>query len=96
MGTYFLQNGVAGACGTVHPDSAMIVALETQTYAGGSLCGKTITITNQKNGQTATGTCADECPTCSSPGSVDLSKGMFQALGGTEAEGTFPITWVIG
>jgi len=74
----------------------MIVALQTETYAGGALCGKTITITNLKNGKTASGTCADECPTCDTPGSVDLSQGMFSALGGTEAEGEFDITWVIG
>jgi hypothetical protein len=74
----------------------MIVALQTETYAGGAMCGKSITITNLKNGKSASGTCADECPTCQSPGSVDLSKGFFSALGGTEAEGVFDIQWTIG
>lgn len=82
FGTWFTQNGVAGACGTVHSDSDLIVALDEQAYGpgcGNSVhCGKTITITDLATGNTAQGTVADCCPTCTNFGSVDMSTGLFQ------------------
>jgi len=93
VGTYFTQNGVEGACGQVHPDSAVICALDTPTYANGAHCGDTIMVTNTKNGKTVAVTVADECPSCTGPSSVDFSEGAFFALGGTVDEGEFPITW---
>lgn len=48
-----------------------IVALNAPQYSGGADCGKSITITNTDNGQTATATIVDECPGCGS-GSLDL------------------------
>ncbi|BGP29997.1 hypothetical protein JCM10296v2_001749 [Rhodotorula toruloides] len=93
--TFFFQNGVAGACGSVHSDSDYIVAMDSRMYAGGSHCGQTVHITNTNNGKTVTATVADECPTCSSSGSLDLSQGAFNAIG-SESDGVEPITWSFG
>jgi len=93
IATFFTQNGVAGACGKVNPDSALVAALETKTFANGAHCGKSVEITNKKNGKKATVKVADECPTCNNPQSIDLSTGAFKALGGTTEEGIFDIAW---
>lgn len=58
--TFFYQNNTPGACGKVHSDWDKVVALQTSAYAGGSNCGKKISVT--RNGKTVTGTVADECP----------------------------------
>ncbi|KIJ48871.1 hypothetical protein M422DRAFT_77601, partial [Sphaerobolus stellatus SS14] len=81
--TFFFQNGVPGACGTVHQDSDFIVALQTEQYANGVQCGRTITITDTDTGKTAVGTVADECPTCDGSGSIDLSEGLFEVFAPT-------------
>lgn len=94
QGTYFLQHNTAGACGKVHADSSTVVALDSRLYGGGKYCGKTIHITNTKNGKTVTATVADECPTCASQGSVDMSVGTFTQIA-TEEEGDVPIVWTI-
>jgi len=98
MGTYFLQNGVAGACGTVHADSFHVVALDYRTYGNTSqkskYCGKTIHITNTKNGKTVDAIVGDACPTCESSGSVDLSVGAFLEIA-TKEEGEVPIKWTM-
>lgn len=80
--TWFTQNGVAGACGTVHSDSDFIAALDSRTYGDtgsqSSYCGKTIRIS--AGGKSVDVVVADACPTCSNPSSVDLSEAAFQAL----------------
>lgn len=80
--TYYTQNGVAGNCGNVNPDSAWIVALPTATYAGGSNCGKQVTITRVSTGKTIQATVADSCPTCESrllaPVPIDTSSSAVQ------------------
>ncbi|GAA5856286.1 hypothetical protein JCM8547_000853 [Rhodosporidiobolus lusitaniae] len=88
--TFYYQNGVAGACGTVHSDSDMIIALESSVYANGAHCGKTVTITG--NGVTQTATVADECPSCVSSGSIDLSSGLFAKFASYDA-GVVEVTW---
>jgi len=93
VGTYYMQDGEAGDCGSYHSDNDIICALQTQTYAGGSNCGKMVQITNDLNHVTVTVLVADECPTCDNPQSIDLSQGAFKALGGTVDEGQFPISW---
>jgi hypothetical protein len=93
--TYYLQNGQAGACGQTNSDGALVCALFTSVYNNGANCGKTVRVTNVSNGKTVDVTAADECPTCDGPNYVDFSKGAFEALGGTEAEGMFPITYTI-
>jgi expansin (peptidoglycan-binding protein) len=80
--TYFYQNGVAGACGTVHSDSDFVAALDSSTYGDtgsqSSYCGKTIRVTWQDKSVDVV--VADACPTCANPSSVDLSVAAFQAL----------------
>ncbi|EIW51730.1 uncharacterized protein TRAVEDRAFT_32245 [Trametes versicolor FP-101664 SS1] len=94
--TFFFQKGIAGACGTVHPDSALIAAMQTERYGDlskqSSLCGKQVQITNTKNGKTVTVTIADACPTCGTGNDIDLSQGAFDQIA-TEEEGEVPISW---
>ncbi|CAE6437685.1 unnamed protein product [Rhizoctonia solani] len=82
--TYFYQNGVAGACGTVHSDDDYICAVDYRRYGDlgkqSDLCGKTARITNEANGKTITCTIADVCPTCNNANSMDLSVGAFRGL----------------
>ncbi|KAJ8296737.1 Expansin-like protein 1 [Rhodotorula toruloides] len=93
IATFFYQNGVAGNCGAVNPDSAMIVALPTATYANGAHCGQTVTITRVDTGNSIQAKVADSCPTCDNSSCLDLSTAAFKALGGTDAMGVFDITW---
>ncbi|GAA6010928.1 hypothetical protein JCM11491_004605 [Sporobolomyces phaffii] len=90
--TFYYQNGVAGACGGVASDSDKVVALQTSMYGSGGYCGKTITITNTATGASTTATVADECPSCSSSTSIDLSTGAFDAIG-SEDTGVLQVTW---
>jgi len=95
-GTFFKQNGVAGACGTVHSDNDFIAALDSRTYGntGGKSphCGKKMSITNTENGQSVQVTVADACPTCDNPNSVDLSVAAFKTLASLD-EGLISIKW---
>ncbi|GAA6031298.1 hypothetical protein NBRC10512_003304 [Rhodotorula toruloides] len=93
IATFFYQNGVAGNCGAVNPDSALIVALPTATYANGAHCGQTVTITRVDTGNSIQAKVADSCPTCDNSSCLDLSTAAFKALGGTDAMGVFDITW---
>jgi hypothetical protein len=92
VGTFYLQNGVAGACGQVNPDSAQICALQTVRYNNGANCGRQIRITNLNTGGHVVATVADECPTCDNENSVDMSVGTFTAIA-TEEQGEVPIAW---
>ncbi|KAL8277161.1 hypothetical protein RQP46_010409 [Phenoliferia psychrophenolica] len=90
--TYFTQNGVAGACGTVHSDSGYGVALYTSMYANGANCGRKILAKNSDTGASVTVTVWDECPTCNGATSVDFSEAAFLQLC-TINEGECPLTW---
>ncbi|KIJ48023.1 hypothetical protein M422DRAFT_248174 [Sphaerobolus stellatus SS14] len=90
--TFFFQNGEPGACGQVHKDTDLIVALQTTQYDNGVFCGRTLTITDTATGKTAVGTVADECPGCNGSGSIDLSEGLFEIFAPT-SQGTFPVSW---
>jgi expansin (peptidoglycan-binding protein) len=96
FGTWFTQNGVAGACGTVHQDSDHVVALDARTYGNtgqqSPLCGKTIEITDTDSGKTFDGVVADACPTCNNPSSVDMSTSLFQ-LFAPLSKGELNIKW---
>jgi rare lipoprotein A (peptidoglycan hydrolase) len=60
-----------------------------------ALCGKTITLTNTKNGKTVNAVIADTCPGCGDGGaSIDCSTGTFDALA-DESDGTFPVTFTL-
>ncbi|KIJ46271.1 hypothetical protein M422DRAFT_102028, partial [Sphaerobolus stellatus SS14] len=87
--TYFWQKGHAGACGQVHQDWDYVVALYTSNYHNGAHCWKKVLITDERTGATAVGVVADECPTCRGPGSIDLSKSLFDIFAPTR-DGTFP------
>lgn len=80
--TWFSQNGVAGACGTVHSDDDLIAALDYRSYgdlgAKSEYCGQKIRVSWQ--GKTVDVIVADACPTCYNSASVDLSKAAFEAL----------------
>ncbi|PCH38005.1 barwin-like endoglucanase [Wolfiporia cocos MD-104 SS10] len=94
--TYFYQNGVAGACGTVHSDYDMIAAIDQDRYgnsgAVSALCGQKVKITNPANGNTVTVTIADDCPTCRNSDSIDLSVGAFEQIADL-SEGIVSIDW---
>ncbi|KAF7338252.1 Barwin-like endoglucanase [Mycena venus] len=92
FGTWFMQNGVAGACGKVHKDSDFVVALETKTYAKGINCGRTVQLCDVSNNKCVNGLVADECPTCTNAQSVDMSQGMFKELAALSV-GEFKIQW---
>lgn len=89
--TYFYQGGNAGACGNYNSDSSYVVAIDSAMY-NGDLCGKKVKITNTATGATVTATVADECPTCASSGSLDLSVAAFQAIGNLN-DGVESIKW---
>ncbi|CAE7126338.1 unnamed protein product [Rhizoctonia solani] len=94
--TFFKQGGVAGACGTVHDDYDKVVALDYRRYGDtgkkSSDCGRTVVITNTKNGKTVTAKVADACPTCTNENCLDLSLGAFDQIA-TREEGMVPIAW---
>lgn len=92
--TWFYQHGTAGACGTVHQDTDKVIALDSAIYGGGKFCGKTVQLINVATGATTQATVADECPTCESADSIDLSQGAFNALTGSNLGlGEFDIAW---
>lgn len=85
-----------GACGWTNSGSDFIVAMNAPEWAGGNHCGQTVTITNNKNGNTQSAQVADLCPGCSY-GSLDMSTGLFAALNnGNMDDGVFPISWSFG
>jgi hypothetical protein len=88
--TYFAVG--LGACGWNNVASDYIVALNTAQYGSGSPgpeCGKSITISY--NGNTATATIADECPSCGY-GDLDFSQGLFEHFASTDV-GQFQMSW---
>lgn len=97
-GTFYYQNGNAGACDQYHSDSDKIVALDSQLYGNtgekSQYCGKSIQITNKANGKSVHAVVADACPTCDSKYSVDMSVGAFTEIA-DEATGEIDISWVL-
>ncbi|KAG6900847.1 hypothetical protein C0993_009965 [Termitomyces sp. T159_Od127] len=94
--TYFYQNGVAGACGTVHRDSDFIAAIDAARYGNtglrSPLCGKQVKITNLSNKKSVVVTIADACPTCNNENSIDLSEAAFKQIASLE-QGIVDIEW---
>lgn len=96
--------GPAGACGNVHSDSDVIVALSThgQWYPNPNekspFCGRKVMIWPAGEfagqGNTITATCADACPSCTHSGNdIDLSLGAWKAMGISQDVGVVPINW---
>lgn len=81
FGTWFTQNGVAGACGTVHKDSDFVFALPDEAYANGANCGRKMRVYDASHPDTfVDGLVTDECPTCDNQNCVDMSVAAFQVL----------------
>jgi len=78
FGTWFTQNGVAGACGKVHKDTDYVVALPTKAYAKGANCGRKVNIVDIRSGKSVQATVADECPTCDNNECLDMSLSLFK------------------
>ena len=103
-GTFFTQNGQAGACGDKHSDDDFLAAVDWQIYSPGNIkcdikspwCGQLITIFEAKNhNNNITALVADCCPTCVSINSVDMSVGTIRALNSDyERVGEFPSMFV--
>lgn len=83
-----------GACGWTNSGNDKIVAVTYANWNGGANCGKTISITY--NGNTQQATVADLCPTCGGSSDLDMSWGLFSALGGTADQGVFQMSWSFG
>ncbi|KAM0751599.1 barwin-like endoglucanase [Meredithblackwellia eburnea MCA 4105] len=94
--TFYNQYGVAGACGKVNSDDALIVALQIDRYGSGSNnapdCGRTVVVTNTANGKSVVATVADACPGCENENSLDLSIGAFGKIGDYDT-GVLSISW---
>ncbi|KAM5372600.1 hypothetical protein ACJZ2D_007374 [Fusarium nematophilum] len=88
--TYFFQNGNAGACGEFHSDNDLIVAIDYRRYDS-SVCARDIRITGQQG--TVVARVVDQCPTCLSENSLDLSRGAFARVVGEEAVGIAEVIW---
>ncbi|KAK4204582.1 RlpA-like double-psi beta-barrel-protein domain-containing protein-containing protein [Triangularia verruculosa] len=84
--THYSPSVGLGACGQVHQDSELVVAIsyadfDPQTPAGNPnnnpLCGRRLRASFE--GKSVDVTVVDRCPSCSS-GSLDLSPATFQQL----------------
>jgi rare lipoprotein A (peptidoglycan hydrolase) len=62
----------------------MLVAIDEAMYAGGSNCGRQVSITRTSDGRQVTAVVADMCPTCDTDESLDLSQGAFEAIASQE------------
>ncbi|KAL1405503.1 hypothetical protein Q8F55_009139 [Vanrija albida] len=81
-----------GACGHTNSGTEYVVAMNAAQYAGGSLCGQTVTIS--ANGRSAQATVVDLCPGCAF-GALDLSESLFTFFNPTSV-GRFTIDWTLG
>jgi len=98
--TYYYQKGNAGACGDVHSDDDLIVALNIAYYGNTGVkskyCGQKMEIVNTDNGKSVTVIVADTCPTCVGSESQDLSIGAMKVLDPNYLQdGTVNIKWRI-
>jgi len=91
-GTFFFQEGAAGACGNSNSDDVPLVALPTALYDNGKHCGKNVLVENTANGKTVVARVQDMCPGCPSSHSLDLSTGAYDAIGERDT-GVLPIKW---
>ncbi|SCV73832.1 BQ2448_6262 [Microbotryum intermedium] len=96
QGTFFFQNGNAGACWVYNKESTPLVALDYRLYGNmntkSQYCGKYLNITNTANGKSVVAIVADACPTCASKYSLDLSTGAYDQIGDRDT-GILPLSW---
>ena len=69
-----------------------LTSVEDSAIYNLNLCGKHVEIVNPANGNSVTVIVADECPTCVSRNSIDLSYEAFKQLADPSV-GTFEIKW---
>ncbi|KAN0090815.1 RlpA-like double-psi beta-barrel-containing domain containing protein [Tylopilus felleus] len=81
-----------GACGFNNVNTDLIVALPTSQYGTGQYCNQYVTITNTQTSKTAFARVRDKCPGCQT-GHLDMSPGLFEALGAQLSQGVIPISW---
>jgi hypothetical protein len=101
-GTIYQQYGVAGSCGQVNTDDAIIAAMSNHWMKNESpspYCGRQIQVTNVGSndqvggaGNTLTVTVADTCPSCDTD-DVDFSVGAWVLLTNNASWGTFEAQW---
>ncbi|KDQ11740.1 hypothetical protein BOTBODRAFT_76664, partial [Botryobasidium botryosum FD-172 SS1] len=96
--TFYNVEENEGACGGFDTNTDFVVAMAVGMYGDensvSQYCGKTVQITNLQNGNTATATVVDCCPTCPIDTSLDMSPSLFDSLSdNNEDEGVFPISY---
>ncbi|KAJ7670864.1 hypothetical protein DFH06DRAFT_1370091 [Mycena polygramma] len=76
--TWYPTNTGPDACtGKNHKDSDWFVAMNYNQFGDGSACcGKQLKI--DYNGKNTVATCVDECTSCDTWGSLDLTQGLFE------------------
>ncbi|KAF7343614.1 hypothetical protein MSAN_01982000 [Mycena sanguinolenta] len=94
IASYYFPDGGFGACGSPLQNSDFIVALGTDTWAGGAHCGQTINV--QYQGKSIQVTVEDLCEGCAARGAngLDLSQGAMAALDSNYVnDGIITVTW---
>ncbi|KAF7343606.1 hypothetical protein MSAN_01981100 [Mycena sanguinolenta] len=94
VASYYFPDGGFGACGSPLQNSDFIVALGTDTWAGGAHCGQTINV--QYQGKSIQVTVEDLCEGCAARGAngLDLSQGAMAALDSNYVnDGIITVTW---
>lgn len=98
--TYYTIAGGITACGNTAPETDHFVAVTSAmmgSLSSGSqmnpMCGKQVHITNTATGKSTTATVMDKCPGCPGTSGLDMSEGVFSALGVDLGQGTFPLSW---
>ncbi|CAK5266950.1 unnamed protein product [Mycena citricolor] len=95
MTWYPTTTGPDACTGKTHTDNDWYVAMDRRMYGDGSACcGKQLTLSYM--GKTTTATCVDECMTCDTPTSLDLTKGLFDYLTDNSGGGDYQLTWWYG
>ncbi|KAF7343589.1 hypothetical protein MSAN_01979400 [Mycena sanguinolenta] len=94
IASYYFPDGGIGACGNALQNSDFIVALGTDTWAGGAHCGQTIDV--QYQGTSIQVTVQDLCEGCAARGAngLDLAQGAMAALDSNYVnDGVIPVVW---
>ncbi|KAJ7080455.1 hypothetical protein C8R44DRAFT_895377 [Mycena epipterygia] len=87
--SFYESDGQVGACGTVLPNSDLVIAVSSDNFANGAHCGELIAIAHG----TLVGTfiVEDECTTCEGD-NIGLTSGAFQEFAPLSA-GTINVTY---
>ncbi|CAK9784262.1 hypothetical protein CC85DRAFT_284911 [Cutaneotrichosporon oleaginosum] len=91
------SSGSVACSGAKYANTDAIVAIASQQYNGGAVCGKRVRITDTKTGNTAEATIVDECMSCSD-NQLDLTPSLWSQLHGQSTDnnnndGVFDIKW---